>query len=78
MHVCGDVDNLGQTPEIPMDIIDCEFAGIRKNLEVSRIQIWGKKIGFDVVDTNRTSGKFQKKSTPPEGRNEIIGADNSW
>ena len=53
MHVCGDVGPVfDQIIKFPVDIIDCEFAGIPKNLNLlENVDIRGKKIGLGCVDT---------------------------
>lgn len=53
MHVCGDVSHvLRELLKFPVDVIDCEFAGIEKNLEIlQNTDLNGKKIGFGCVDT---------------------------
>lgn len=53
MHVCGDVSQVfGELLKFPVDIIDCEFAGISKNLEVlDSKNLNGKNIGFGCIDT---------------------------
>lgn len=79
MHVCGDVSQvLGELLKFPVDIIDCEFAGIEKNLEIlQNTDLKGKKIGFGCVDT-----KTEQVESPEEIRTllekgvEIIGAEN--
>lgn len=79
MHVCGDVSQvLGELLKFPVDIIDCEFAGIEKNLEIlQNMDLKGKKIGFGCVDT-----KTEQVESPEEIRTllekgvEIIGAEN--
>jgi len=79
MHVCGDVTEV--FPELlkfPVDIIDCEFAGIRKNLRVlENTDIKGKKIGFGCVNTKKEKvdspkiiGKLIKKGM------ELVGEEN--
>lgn len=79
MHVCGDVSHvLGELLKFPVDIIDCEFAGIEKNLEIlQNTDLKGKKIGFGCIDT-----KTELVESPEEIRTllekgvEIIGAEN--
>nr|WP_319373081.1 methionine synthase [uncultured Methanobacterium sp.] len=79
MHVCGDVSQvLGELLKFPVDIIDCEFAGIEKNLKIlQNTDLKGKKIGFGCVDT-----KTELVESPEEIRTllekgvEIIGAEN--
>jgi len=79
MHVCGDVRQVfGELLKFPVDIIDCEFAGIEKNLEIlQNTDLGGKKIGFGCVDT-----KTERVESPEEIRTliekgvKIIGAEN--
>lgn len=79
MHVCGDVGQVFQDLlKFPVDIIDCEFAGIKKNLSVLEdVNLKGKKIGFGCVDTKtemiETTGEIQ---TLLERGVELIGKDN--
>lgn len=79
MHVCGDVEQVfSQLLKFPVDIIDCEFAGIRKNLEVlQNTDLGGKKIGFGCVDTKteRVEGPEEIHTLLKEGI-EIIGEHN--
>jgi 5-methyltetrahydropteroyltriglutamate--homocysteine methyltransferase len=81
MHVCGDVTEV--FPELlkfPVDIIDCEFAGIGKNLKVlETTDINGKKLGFGCVDTKtkkvdspETIGKLIKKGMELVGEEKMI------
>ncbi len=79
MHVCGDVSQVfGKLLKFPVDIIDCEFAGINKNLDIlQNTDLGGKKIGFGCVDT-----KTERVESPEEIHTlikkgaEIIGAEN--
>ncbi|AXV39581.1 methionine synthase [Methanobacterium sp. BAmetb5] len=79
MHVCGDVGQIfGKLLKFPVDIIDCEFAGIRKNMEVlQNTDLGGKKIGFGCVDTKteRVESSEEIHALLKEGM-EIIGANN--
>ncbi len=77
MHVCGDVTQiLGKLMKFPVDIIDCEFAGIKRNLEVLETTDPDKIIGFGCVDT-----KTEKVESPEEIHDlikkgvELIGAE---
>jgi 5-methyltetrahydropteroyltriglutamate--homocysteine methyltransferase len=81
MHVCGDVTEV--FPELlkfPIDIIDCEFAGIGKNLNVlENTDIKGKKIGFgcvntktEKVDSPETVSKLIKKGIELIGEEKMI------
>lgn len=79
MHVCGDVTNIfSKILKFPVDIIDCEFAGIDKNITVLEDNdLRGKKIGFGCVDT-----KTDRVESPDEIRKligkgvELIGDEN--
>ncbi|PKL67823.1 MAG: methionine synthase [Methanobacteriales archaeon HGW-Methanobacteriales-1] len=58
MHVCGNVEQVfDKILKFKVDIIDCEFAGIDKNISVLENQssLHGKKIGFGSVDTKKES-----------------------
>jgi len=78
MHVCGDVTSIfGKLMKFPVDIIDCEFMGISKNLEVLETTDLKKIIGFGSVDTKT------EKVESPEGifehlqkGIELIGIEN--
>ncbi len=79
MHVCGDVGNIfEEIIKFKVDIIDCEFAGIPKNMDLlENHNLNGKKIGFGCLDT-----KTDKIETKEEIENlikrgiELIGAEN--
>lgn len=53
MHVCGDIGEvLNDILKFPVQIIDCEFAGIPKNIVSLEDEYKGsKKIGFGCIDT---------------------------
>ncbi|MEW6011558.1 MAG: methionine synthase [Methanobacterium sp.] len=56
LHVCGDVGGVfHQLLKFKVDIIDCEFAGINKNIQLlqSVSDFKGKKIGFGCIDTKK-------------------------
>lgn len=55
MHVCGDVEEvLRDILRFPVQIIDCEFAGIPSNLDSLENEYHGsKKIGFGCIDTKK-------------------------
>jgi len=79
MHVCGDVSQvLGELLKFPVDIIDCEFAGIEKNIELlQNTDLKGKKIGFGSVDTKKEQVESPEEiQTLLERGAEIIGAEN--
>ncbi len=62
MHVCGDVTQIFEKiMKFPVDIIDCEFAGMKRNLEVLESSDLEKIIGFGCVDT-----KTEKVESPEE------------
>jgi 5-methyltetrahydropteroyltriglutamate--homocysteine methyltransferase len=79
MHVCGDVSQVfAELLKFPVDIIDCEFAGIEKNIDIlQNTDLGGKKIGFGCVDT-----KTERVESPEEictlitKGAEIIGEEN--
>jgi 5-methyltetrahydropteroyltriglutamate--homocysteine methyltransferase len=79
MHACGDVSQvLGELLKFPVDIIDCEFAGIEKNIELlQNTDLKGKKIGFGCVDTKKEQVESPEEiRTLMERGAEIIGAEN--
>jgi 5-methyltetrahydropteroyltriglutamate--homocysteine methyltransferase len=55
MHVCGDVgDVFKDILKFPVEIIDCEFAGIPSNIQMLEQEYNGsKKIGFGCIDTKK-------------------------
>jgi len=58
MHVCGDLEQVfDKILKFKVDIIDCEFAGIARNVQLleSQTSFHGKKIGFGSVDTKKES-----------------------
>ena len=78
MHVCGDVSQIfGKLMKFPVDIIDCEFAGIKRNLEVLKNTDLEKIIGFGCLDT-----KTEKVESPEQISEllqkgiEIVGREN--
>ncbi len=79
MHACGDVSQvLGELLKFPVDIIDCEFAGIKNNLEILQsTDLKGKKIGFGCVDTKKERVESPEEiHTLLEKGVELIGAEN--
>lgn len=65
LHVCGNLSGVfNQLLTFPVDIIDCEFAGIPENLKIlENTDLKGKKIGFGCFDT---------KTDHVESREEIL------
>ncbi|KAF5089049.1 5-methyltetrahydropteroyltriglutamate--homocysteine methyltransferase [anaerobic digester metagenome] len=67
MHVCGDIsDVFEELLTFPVDIVDCEFAGIPKNINVleetaNKGLIKDKKIGFGCIDTKKKEVEDPKK-----------------
>ncbi len=55
MHVCGDIGEvLRDILKFPVQIIDCEFAGIPSNIDSLEDEFRGsKKIGFGCIDTKK-------------------------
>lgn len=81
MHVCGDVvDIWEELLRFEIDILDCEFAGQPKNLQVlENTSLRGKKIGLGCIDskTNEIESKDQvaqiiKRSIDMIGKDNII------
>ncbi|MGC9518001.1 MAG: methionine synthase [Methanomicrobiales archaeon] len=78
LHVCGDVNLVFEKLlTFPVDIVDCEFAGIPSNLKVlENVNLKGKRIGFGCFDT-----KSDRVETKEEIRNlinkgiELIGSE---
>ncbi len=79
MHVCGDVSTVFEDIlKFNVDIVDFEFAGIPKNLDLlENCNLKGEKIGFGCLDT-----KIDKIETIEEVETiikkgiELIGAEN--
>ncbi|WP_414468461.1 methionine synthase [Methanobacterium sp. ACI-7] len=79
LHVCGDVTAVFQELlKFPVDIIDCEFAGIPQNVELLKnVDLNGKKLGLGCLDT-----KTDKVETKEEVENlikevaNLVGAEN--
>ncbi|BDZ70772.1 methionine synthase [Methanobacterium petrolearium] len=78
MHVCGDVTQIfGKLMKFPVDMVDCEFAGIKRNFEVLENTDLKKIIGFGCVDT-----KTEKVESPKEIHElikkgaKIVGVEN--
>lgn len=79
MHVCGDVSQVfAELLKFPVDIIDCEFAGIEKNIDIlQNTDLGGKKIGFGCVDTKTERVESPEEiSTLIKKGAEIIGEEN--
>ncbi len=79
MHVCGDVgDIFKDLLKFPVEIIDCEFAGIPSNIYSLELNYDGsKKIGFGCIDT-KTEGieKLDHVVNLIKKGIDIIGEDN--
>lgn len=79
MHVCGDVGEiLGDILKFPVQIIDCEFAGVPANIDSLDVNYRGsKKIGFGCINT-----KTEKLEEPDQILNlikrgiNIVGEEN--
>lgn len=81
LHVCGDVTEVfNELLKFDVDIIDCEFAGIPKNMQVlENIDLNGKKIGLgcldtkiDKIETKEEVEKLIKKAIDLVGRDNLI------
>ena len=57
MHICGEIGEiLKDILNFPVQIIDCEFAGMDSNIESLKNEYSGsKKIGFGCIDTKKHS-----------------------
>lgn len=83
MHVCGDIsDVFEELLTFPVDIVDCEFAGIPGNIHVleeaaNKGLIKDKKIGFGCIDTKKKEVEDPKKVSEliKQGL-EVVGKDN--
>lgn len=83
MHVCGNIsDVFEELLTFPVDIIDCEFAGIPGNIHVieeaaEKGLINHKKIGFGCIDTKKKEVEDPKKVSEliTQGL-EAVGKDN--
>lgn len=79
MHVCGSiVDIFEKLLEFNVDIIDCEFAGTKENLNILEdVDLKGKKIGFGCVNTktNKVESVEEIKKRILKGI-ELIGKEN--
>jgi len=79
LHVCGDVTSVfDQLLIFPVDIIDCEFAGIPGNMKaLQNVNFHGKKIGFGCFDTknDRVETKEEIENLIKKGI-DLIGTEN--
>lgn len=79
MHVCGDVGEiLGDILKFPVQIIDCEFAGVPANIDSLDVNYHGsKKIGFGCINTKteKLEGPDQILNLIKRGIN-IVGEEN--
>jgi 5-methyltetrahydropteroyltriglutamate--homocysteine methyltransferase len=80
LHVCGDIGQVfHQLLKFKVDIVDCEFAGIPKNIQVleSQSSFNKKKIGFGCLDTKKESVEtIQDVSNLIKLGADIIGTEN--
>ena len=79
MHVCGDVGHvLSKILKFPVQIIDCEFAGIPSNIDSLEREYQGsKKIGFGCIDTKKESIENLDQVVDIIKRGmDIVGEDN--
>ncbi|WP_455240874.1 methionine synthase [Methanothermobacter tenebrarum] len=81
LHVCGDIEEVfADLLKFNVEIIDCEFAGTPKNLEIIKdFEIKDKKIGFGCINTKSQKietiqeiKKFIKKGIKIIGEEKII------
>lgn len=79
LHVCGDVTEVfNELLKFDVDVIDCEFAGIPKNIRVlENIDLNGKKVGFGCLDTK--TDKVESKEEVEElikKAIDLVGKEN--
>lgn len=79
MHVCGEVvDIFDELLKFSVDVVDCEFAGIKGNINaLENVNLRGKKIGFGCLDnkTDRIESKEEVENLIKKGI-DFIGAEN--
>ena len=79
MHVCGDVgDIFKDLLKFPVEIIDCEFAGIKSNVHTLELNYDGsKKIGYGCIDTKTEKlEKLDQVVDIIKKGIDIVGEDN--
>ena len=79
MHVCGDIGKiLNDLLKFPVQIIDCEFAGIPSNINSLEQEYDGsKKIGFGCIDTkNKDVEKVDHVTNLIKKGINIVGEEN--
>jgi 5-methyltetrahydropteroyltriglutamate--homocysteine methyltransferase len=79
MHVCGEVTDIwDELLKFKIDIIDCEFAGQKKNLQIlENTDLKGKKLGLGCIDSK--TDEIEKKDQIAFIINKVIdnlGKDN--
>ncbi|HEX3014057.1 MAG TPA: methionine synthase [Methanobacterium sp.] len=79
MHVCGEVaDIFDKLLKFPVDIVDCEFAGIGGNINaLENVNLRGKKVGFGCLDskTDKIESREEVENLIKKGI-DFIGAEN--
>jgi 5-methyltetrahydropteroyltriglutamate--homocysteine methyltransferase len=79
MHVCGDITNIwDELLKFKINIIDCEFAGQRNNLQLlENTDLKGKKLGLGCIDskTDEIESREQVSLIIKNGI-ENLGKDN--
>lgn len=79
LHVCGDVTTVfNELLKFDVNVIDCEFAGIPKNIQVLEdIDLNGKEIGFGCLDTKTDKIETKKEvETLIKKAISLVGRDN--
>ncbi|MGF7118760.1 methionine synthase [Methanobacterium oryzae] len=79
LHVCGDVTGVfDELLKFDVDVIDCEFAGIPKNMQVlENVNLNGKKIGFGCLDTKTDKVESKEEvETLIKKAIDLVGREN--
>lgn len=79
MHVCGDIIPVfDELLKFKVDILDCEFAGQRKNLEaLENTPLRGKKIGLGTIDTKTDEIETKEQVTEIIKKGmDLVGEEN--
>jgi len=79
LHVCGDLTEVfNELLRFDVDIIDCEFTSIPKNMQIlENVDLKGKKIGFGCLNnkTDKVESKEEVESLIKKAI-DLVGRDN--
>jgi len=79
LHVCGDLTEVfNELLKFDVDIIDCEFTSIPKNMQIlENVDLKGKKIGFGCLNnkTDKIESKEEVESLIKKAI-DLVGRDN--